>query len=112
MPTLVPVLIVESAAGRLPVVKFGQSFAAMPPAVKEVECAILARKLRHAGHPILRWRFQNAVIDQDPAGNVKFNRARSAEKSDGAVAARMAVARAAANESAPSLYEERGFLWA
>src|SRR5690606_24375079 len=65
-----------TAAG-LPVVKFGQGFASMSPAVKEVERAILARRLQHGGHPVLRWCFQNVVVDQDPAGNIKFTKGRS-----------------------------------
>lgn len=96
----------------LPVAKFGQGFASMSPAVKEVERAILSQRFFHGGNPILRWNFKNVVIDSDPAGNVKFNKARSAEKIDGAVAAAMAVARAAANEAVPSVYEtsREGFL--
>lgn len=92
-------------ASGLPVLKFGQGWASMSPAVKEIERAILSRKFLHGGHPVLRWNFQNVNIDQDPAGNVKFNKARSAEKIDGAVAAAMAVARAAAARGLESPYE-------
>ncbi len=98
----------------LPVLRFGQGFASMSPAVKEVERAILARKFRHGGHPVLRWCFQNAVIDRDPADNCKFNKAKSAEKIDGAVASAMAVSRAAAADTGPSVYETdrpNGFLF-
>jgi phage terminase large subunit-like protein len=97
----------------LPVIKFGQGFASMSAAVKELERAILSRGLRHGGHPVLRWNFKNVVIDQDAAGNVKFNKARSAEKIDGAVGAAMAVARAAAAQGIGSPYESErpeGFL--
>lgn len=93
------------AAG-LPVVRFGQGFASMSPAVKETERLILSGRLHHGGHPILRWNFQNVTIDQDPAGNVKFNKTRSAEKIDGAVAAAMAIGRATAGDTAPSWYDD------
>lgn len=101
-----------TAAG-LPVAKFGQGFASMSPACREVERAILSRKLHHGGHPVLRWCFQNAVIVSNPAGDVKFDKSRAAEKIDGAVATAMAVARAAAAEAMPSVYEteREGFLF-
>lgn len=89
----------------LPVVRFRQGWVSMSPAVKELERAILSRRFMHGGHPILRWNFQNVVIDVDPAGNVKFNKARSADKIDGAVAAAMAVARAAQAGDPISVYD-------
>lgn len=97
----------------LPMIKFGQGFASMSAAVKELERCILARQLQHGGHPVLRWNFKNVVTDQDAAGNVKFNKARSAEKIDGAVAAAMAVARGSAAQGMESPYESErpeGFL--
>jgi phage terminase large subunit-like protein len=89
----------------LPVVKFGQGFASMNAAVKETERTILSGNLKHGGHPVLRWNFQNCTIDRDPAGNEKFNKARSPEKIDGAVACAMALARARAGENGPSVYD-------
>ena len=67
----------------------------------------------HGGHPVLRWCFQNVVIDEDPAGNVKLNKARSAEKIDGAVSAAMALGRATSEEIGPNRYDNErpeGFL--
>lgn len=93
----------------LMVAMHGQGFAGMSPAVKETQRLILSRSLRHGGHPVLRWCFQNCVVDQDPAGNLKFNKARSAEKIDGAVACAMAVHRAASVTPAP--YEDRGLVF-
>lgn len=87
----------------------GQGFGGMSPAVKEAQRLILSRKLHHGGHPVLRWCFQNCVVDQDPAGNLKFNKAKSAEKIDGAVACAMAVNRAATLTPAP--YEDRGLVF-
>ncbi len=87
-------------ADGLPVVAFGRGFRSMTPAVNEVERLVLSRKLRHGGHPILRWNFSNVVSDEDPAQNRKMNKARSVDRIDGAVALAMAVSRAAANEGA------------
>lgn len=88
----------------LPVVLFGQGFASMSPACKEVERAILAREFQHGGHPVLRWCFQNVAIARDGADNIKFDKAKSADKIDGAVATAMAIARAAATDTGPSVY--------
>lgn len=93
-----------SAMG-LPVVRFGQGYASMNAAVKATERTILSGNLRHGGHPVLRWNFQNVTIERDPAGNEKFNKARSAEKIDGAVACAMALARATSGENGPSIYD-------
>lgn len=89
----------------LPVTKFGQGFASMNAAVKATERAILAGQMRHGGHPVLRWNFQNCTIARDPAGNEKFDKSRSAEKIDGAVAAAMGIARAVSGENGPSVYD-------
>jgi phage terminase large subunit-like protein len=89
----------------LTVARFGQGFQSMTGAVNASERAITAGALQHGGQPVLRWCFANVVVDQDPAGGRKFNKARSAEKIDGAVAAAMALARAEAAENGASIYE-------
>jgi phage terminase large subunit-like protein len=101
-------------AADLPVLQHGQGFAGMNTAVKETERLILAGQFQHGGNPVLRWNFQNVQIDQDPAGNAKFSKSKSAEKIDGAVAAAMAVGRAEADGGESNVYEtERpeGFLF-
>ena len=100
------------AESGIEVAQFGQGFASMAPALRELERSILAQQFRHGGNPILRWNFQNVVIEQDAAGNQKFTKSKAAEKIDGSVAAAMAVGRAVANEAGPSPYtEDRGFLF-
>ena len=95
----------------LPVLAFGQGYASMSPAVKECERLILDRRLQHDGNPVMRWCLSNVAIAQDPAGNVKIDRAKAREKVDGAVALAMAIGVAAA-APAGSVYQERGsFLW-
>lgn len=81
-----------------PVVTFRQGWMTMGPAIKELERAILAARFRHGGHPVLRWNFANIAIQDDGKGNKSFNKSKSADKIDGAVAAAMAVARASAGE--------------
>ncbi len=97
-------------ADGLPVNLFGQGNRSMTPAMKEVERAVLSRQIIHGGNPVLRWCFGNVAADVDPAGNIKPNKAKSAEKIDGAVAAIMAIARASSDEIQPSVYEDRGFI--
>ena len=80
----------------LPAVEFRQGWVSMAPAVKELERAILARRFKHGGQPILRWNFENIHLDVDKSGNRQFHKGKSGNKIDGAVATAMAVARCAA----------------
>jgi phage terminase large subunit-like protein len=90
----------------LPAVEHRQGFVSMSGPMKAFERAVLARKLRHAGHPVLRWCVENVVCDQDPAGNIKPNKGKSREKIDAAVAAIMAVGRAEVrNQAGRSIYD-------
>ena len=82
----------------LPVVEFRQGWVSMAPAVKELERAIIGRRFRHGGHPVLRWNFENVQLHVDSAGNRSFHKGKSGNKIDGAVATAMAVARCAAGE--------------
>ena len=91
-------------------VPFGQGFASMSAPTKELLRLILDKKLAHGGHPVLRWMADNMVIKQDPAGNMKPDKAKSREKIDGIVAMVMGLDRAIRHGSGrqTSVYEERG----
>ncbi|MGP9804485.1 terminase large subunit [Paracoccus sp. NSM] len=97
-PHLARNMLNNLAEDGFPAVEMRQGWATMAPAVKELERAILGRRFRHGGHPVLRWNFSNIECRTDPAGNVTFHKGKSRDKIDGAVAAAMAVARCAANE--------------
>lgn len=88
----------------LPAVEMRQGWMTMAPAVKELERAIVGRKFAHGGHPVLRWCFDNIAVHTDSAGNRMFHKGKSRDRIDGAVAAAMAVARAAANDGG-SVYD-------
>jgi phage terminase large subunit-like protein len=94
------------------VVAFGQGFASMSPPTKELMKLTLEQKMAHGGHPVLRWNMDNICIRQDPAGNIKADKAKSTEKIDGAIATIMALDRAirCGNEPGGSVYDERGLL--
>jgi phage terminase large subunit-like protein len=70
----------------------GQGYKDMSPAVEAFEELALAGRLRHGGHPVMRWCFSNAVIRTDEAGNRKLDKSRAYGRIDVAVAAVMAVA--------------------
>tara|TARA_R110002020_G_scaffold5179_4_gene21918 strand:- start:5642 stop:7261 length:1620 start_codon:yes stop_codon:yes gene_type:complete len=90
----------------LPVVEMRQGWVTMAPAIRELERAIVGRRIRHGGHPVLRWNFSNIAVQTDKAGNKAFHKGKSTDRIDGAVAAAMAVARAAAGESNRSSYDD------
>lgn len=92
----------------LPVVEMRQGWITMAPAIKELERAIVGRKLQHGGHPVLRWNFANVAVQTDKAGNKSFHKGKSKDRIDGAVACAMAVARAASSGGARSPYQTHG----
>ena len=94
------------------VIPFGQGFASMSPPTKELMNLVLSQKIKHNGHPVLRWMMDNVCVRTDPAGNIKMDKARSTEKIDGAVALVMALDRAIRNGgSSESVYDSRGLLF-
>jgi phage terminase large subunit-like protein len=89
-----------------PAVEMRQGWITMAPAIKELERAIVGKTLTHGGHPVLRWNFANIAVETDKAGNKSFHKGKSRDRIDGAVAAAMAVARAAAGQSNASFYND------
>lgn len=96
----------------LPVVQFGQGFASMSPPMKELEKLIISKKIAHGGNQVLSWMADNVVAKEDPAGNIKPDKAKSIEKIDGIVALIMALDRALHGDTPlmGSIYEGRGLL--
>ena len=92
----------------LKVAGMGQGFMSMAAPMQEIYRRLLARKVHHGGHPVLRWMADNVAVKQDPAGNLKPDKAESQGKIDGIVALVMALDRAMRHEEKHSVYEERG----
>lgn len=88
----------------------GMGYISFAAPMKEFERRLLARKLNHGGNPVLRWMADNVAVSQDPAGNLKPNKAESQGKIDGIVSLIMALDRASRNVNTGSVYEERGLL--
>ncbi|HEY0220488.1 MAG TPA: terminase TerL endonuclease subunit [Afipia sp.] len=106
-PHLARVMMSNLAEDGYPAIEMRQGWVTMAPAVKELERAIVGRRFRHGGHPVLRWNFQNIAVETDKAGNRLFHKGKSRDRIDGAQAAAMAVARAQASENGASVYESR-----
>ena len=91
-------------------VGFGQGYVSMSPPTKEVERLVLNGRLRHGGHPVMRWMADNVMTTTDAAGNIKPDKSKSRQKIDGIVAGIMATDRALRHATEPpqSVYESRG----
>jgi len=95
------------------IVPFGQGYASMNAPTNELLKNILEKKLRHGGHPVLRWMADCVTVKQDPAGNlkpVKPDRRASGKRIDGIVSLIMGLDRAFRHKQEISVYEERGIL--
>jgi len=68
-----------------------QGFASLSAPTKSLEQSILGKRLRHDGHPVMRWNISNVAVESDPAGNMKPSKTASTERIDGVVALIMAV---------------------
>jgi phage terminase large subunit-like protein len=92
-------------------VRFGQGYASMSSPAKELERLVLGREIAHGGNPVLSWMMSNVIMSEDPAGNIKPDKGKSAEKIDGVVALLMGLDRAIRHIPDPVIYEERGILF-
>jgi len=89
-------------------VQFGQGFASMAGPTKELYTLVLQKRLAHGGNKVLRWMASNMTVKEDPAGNVKPDKAKSSEKIDGIVAGVMALARGMLHVPQDSVYKTDG----
>jgi phage terminase large subunit-like protein len=72
-------------------VEFGQGFASMAPALRELGQVLLDGNLAHADHPVLKSCVMNTIIVKDDSGNRKPSKRKSTGRIDGLVALAMAV---------------------
>lgn len=90
----------------LPLMKVRQGFMTMNPAMQEIKRRMLRKELKHDGNPVQRWCVDNLAIAMDPAGNVKPDKARSADKIDGVSALANAISEAINTERTASAYDD------
>jgi phage terminase large subunit-like protein len=103
-------LSTQLAGDGFEMIAFGQGYASMSAPTKKLEEVVLAAKLRHAGHPVLRWMAGNISIEQDAADNWKPSKKKSCERIDGIVALIMGLDLASRTVNARSTYEMPGSL--
>lgn len=101
-------IMMELADEGLTVVAMGQGFMDMAMPMKAFEGRLLKKKIHHGGNPVLRWMADNMSVKQDPAGNLKPDKANSQGKIDGIVALVMGIDRAERHTLGGSVYDERG----
>lgn len=101
---LMPSLITQGA----PMEPFSQSFTNFNAPICALEKCILDGQFDHQNNPILAWNFSNVVLKMNAGGSVIFDKDKSRDRIDGAVAAAMSYASWMNAES--SVYDERGIL--
>lgn len=89
-----------------------QNYKHMSEPAMIMEALIRAQRVRHDGHRILRWNWENVAIKTDDAGRIRpVKPKKAAKRIDGVVASLMATGRAILSAAATrSVYEERGIL--
>jgi phage terminase large subunit-like protein len=75
-------------------VEMRQGMATLSEPSKQLEKLVTQRKLRHGGHPVMRWMVSCATTRSDANGNIAPDKSTSAGKIDGVVATIMALGRA------------------
>lgn len=97
--------------GQERVLTMGMGFISFATPMKEFEKLLLNKKIRHGGHPVLRWMADNVAVRTDPAGNLKPDKENSQGKIDGIVALIMAIDRLSRQPLVQqSIYETRGVI--
>lgn len=76
------------------IVKWPQTLSRFAGPTKEFERLVTSGKLKHNGDPVLRWMAGNVAVKEDSSGNIRPDKANSADKIDGIVAAIMALGEA------------------
>ncbi len=73
------------------VTAFGQGWRSMAAPTLDFETLVQAGRLHHGGHPVARWMASNVSVKLDPAGNMKPDKEKSANKIDIIVGGIMAL---------------------
>ena len=73
-PAYAQAVMAPLTADGLPTATMRQGWITMAPAIKELERAIVGRRIKHGGNPVLRWNFDNVAIETDKAGNKSFHK--------------------------------------
>jgi phage terminase large subunit-like protein len=93
----------------LKLVETRQGYKTLSEPSKDLEARVVAKKVRHAHNPILRFCASNAVVTSDAAGNIKPDKEKATGRIDGVVATVMALSRLITNKVVKNPYETEGF---
>lgn len=104
-PMFAPVMMQRLLDDGFPAIEFPQRITTMGPAIGVLERVVNGRSLRHTGHPVLRHHFDSVVASRNDTGLVRMHKGKKTDRIDGAVAAAMAVARAAVNDNRKSFLD-------
>lgn len=99
--TILPKIEMTDLPSGLALVKHGQGYLDMPPALDGLESELLNKRIRHGSHPVLNWCSANAVAERNAAGDRKLEKSKSTGRIDGIVALCMAM-RVGLTYSAPA----------
>lgn len=105
-------LVNDLVSDEAPMVPIGQGLVTMSAPTKELQRILLKGTVkrplfRHGGNPAVRWQADNFAVAMDAAGNVKPDKANSAEKIDAIAAAVDAMSLVLAMEpKQTSIYED------
>ena len=89
----------------IPTVEFRQNITTMGPAIGDLERIVNGKTLRHGGSPVLRHHFDSVVASRNDTGLVRMHKGKKTDRIDGAVAAAMAVSRAANADTSHSIFD-------
>jgi phage terminase large subunit-like protein len=97
----------------LKMIEFGQTIKNLNEPSQYLESLVIQHKLRHGGHPVLRWMASNVEVKTDPSGNIRPVKPphKNPLKIDGIIALVMALGRQIVSREAVSAYEDRGILF-
>lgn len=92
-------------------VEVAQNMKRLSEPAKLFEALIYSQRLRHDGHPVMRWCVQNCAVYEDPAGNIRPKKPSTKKRIDGVAAAVTALSRLmVAPAPKTSVYAKRGAL--
>jgi phage terminase large subunit-like protein len=85
-------LMIEKGIPERVLTKMPQSFATYNEPFKRLLTLLPAGKFKHNGNTVLRWMASNVAAKEDPSGNIRPDKGKSADKIDGICAMLMGMA--------------------
>ena len=90
-------------------VPVGMGYFSLNAPTKRMETLVINKEFIHNGNPVLTNHMDNMVVQRDPAGNIKPDKAKATQKIDGVVANIIGLA-VFDEKTEESIYEKRGVL--